>query len=76
MPDERRCAACGRILTDDDVGASRKLINRGLDLSDCLCLPCLCVRFSVKEPVLRRKIEEWREAGCLLFPPARPGESG
>ncbi|MBP5231345.1 MAG: hypothetical protein ILO68_06400 [Clostridia bacterium] len=75
MPDTFFCAACGAPLSPDDLGASRKLINRGLAGEDCLCLPCLSARFRVPEDRLKKKIEEWREAGCMLFPPRAGDDS-
>ncbi len=70
---EAVCASCGKKLGTDDVGLSRKLINRGLEEKDCMCVSCLSVRFSASEDVLRKKISEWREAGCLLFREKDPG---
>ena len=67
MPENAFCAVCGRELTPDEIGASRKLINRGLPEEECLCLPCLASRFRVDESVLRKKIDQWREQGCVLF---------
>ena len=69
MPEPARCAVCGRVLTRDEIGASKKLINRGLSDADCLCLPCLAGRFRVDEAVIEKKIRQWREQGCVLFDP-------
>ena len=65
MPDNR-CTVCGAVLTQDDVGATRKLINRGA--TEYQCVPCLAKHFHVGEEKLREKIEEWRAYGCSLFP--------
>lgn len=67
------CTACGRTVTPDEIGATRKLINRGA--TEYCCLPCLSQRFEVTEELLRQKIEEWRAYGCSLFPP-RQEETG
>lgn len=60
------CITCGKPVTPDEIGATRKLINRGA--TEYLCLPCLAKRFEVTEALLRQKIEEWRSYGCMLFP--------
>ncbi|MBO4453301.1 MAG: hypothetical protein J5793_05145 [Clostridia bacterium] len=64
MPD-MTCASCGAKLNADDIGATRKLINRGAE--EFFCVPCLAKRFSVSEETLREKIVYWRSTGCLLF---------
>lgn len=66
MP-EQVCTVCGRPLTQDDIGATRKLINKGT--TEFQCVPCLAEHFRVEEARLREKIEEWRAYGCSLFPP-------
>lgn len=60
------CVVCGKPVTPDEIGATRKLINRGA--TEYLCLPCLAKRFEVSESLLKQKIEEWRSYGCMLFP--------
>lgn len=69
MPERPVCAQCGVLLTEDDVGASKKLINRGLPAEECVCVPCLASRFRVGETVIRDRIRYWRDQGCLLFAP-------
>ena len=60
-----RCAGCGRGLTQDEAGLSRKLINRST--TQLFCLSCLSARFRVPEEKLLEMIERFREAGCTLF---------
>ena len=60
------CMTCGKPVTPDEIGATRKLINRGA--TEYFCLPCLAKQFDVTEALLRQKIEEWRSYGCMLFP--------
>ena len=62
------CLRCGRPLTGDDIGAHRKLVNRGA--TEFLCIPCLAAHFRVPEALIREKIEYFRRMGCLLFSPA------
>lgn len=59
------CESCGRPLGRDDVGLTRKLINRGA--TKYLCIDCLAQMFEVTRPDLEKKIEEFRQMGCTLF---------
>ena len=63
---KNKCIKCGSELLKDDIGASKKLINRGLD-KDFMCVKCLAERYGISEDRLREKIEYWRESGCALF---------
>lgn len=60
------CARCGRTLTADETGLSRKLINRGTTVF--FCLTCLSRDFRVSEQSLSEMIERFRASGCTLFP--------
>lgn len=60
------CEKCGVLLTPDDIGATKKLINRGMT-EGFMCIPCLAERYGVSEERLHEKIEYWRSTGCLLF---------
>lgn len=59
------CEDCGRPLTPDDAGMTKKLVNRGAERF--LCIPCLARRLNVSEALVRKKLEEFRAAGCTLF---------
>ena len=61
------CAGCQTKLDSDEIGLTKKLINRGL--TEFMCIPCLAAKFGVSEQYLHEKIEFWRQSGCLLFPP-------
>ncbi len=63
---QNNCASCGKPLSSDEIGATKKLINRGLT-EGFLCLSCLARRFDVTEERLKEKIEFWRDSGCMLF---------
>ena len=63
MPDT--CLRCGQPVTRDEIGLTKKLINRGT--TQWLCSTCMSRHFDVTVDVLRRKVEEFREMGCLLF---------
>ncbi len=64
MP-EPKCDRCGRPLSRDEIGLTKKLINRGA--TRFFCLSCLAEHFEVTEEDLKRKIREFREMGCTLF---------
>lgn len=59
------CAACGRELTGDEQGISRKLINRGT--TRLYCLDCLGEMFRLRREQLQELIDHFRAAGCMLF---------
>ena len=59
------CIRCGAPLTRDEIGLTKKLINRGT--VEYLCYHCLAAHFQVTVDDLRRKVEEFREMGCTLF---------
>ncbi len=59
------CLQCGSPLTRDEVGLTKKLINRGC--TEFLCYGCLAKRFDVTVDLLREKVEQFREMGCTLF---------
>ena len=60
------CLKCGRTLTQDEIGLTRKMINRGAE--HFFCLSCLACHFDVSEDILLEKIRQFREMGCTLFP--------
>ena len=60
------CKECGSTLSPLDIGATKKLINRGAE--EFFCIPCLAKHFGVEENMILQKIKEWRAQGCMLFP--------
>lgn len=61
------CIRCGTSLTPDEVGLTKKLINRGA--TEFLCYGCMARHFDVSVELLTQKVEEFREMGCTLFEP-------
>lgn len=59
------CAECGKQLVRDEIGMTRKLINRGA--TRFLCYACLARKFRLTVPALEEMAEGFREAGCTLF---------
>ncbi len=60
-----KCISCGRELTHNEVGLTKKLINRGA--TRFLCIDCLAHKFEVTREDLEKKIIEFKEMGCTLF---------
>lgn len=60
------CYVCGKEpLTKDEIGISRKLIDK--KTSQFYCIPCLAEQFEITEEELLAKIEEFKAEGCTLF---------
>ena len=60
-----KCYGCGAELSADEIGIYMKLINRGAE--KYLCIPCLSKELKIPEDEIRKKIEQYRKAGCTLF---------
>lgn len=63
MPEN--CIRCGSPLTKNEIGLTKKLINRGT--TEYLCYGCMAAHFAVTVDVLKKKVAEFREMGCTLF---------
>ncbi len=61
------CIRCHAPLSNDEVGLTKKLINRGS--TEFQCYSCLAEHFRVSVELLKEKVEQFREMGCLLFEP-------
>jgi len=59
------CGKCGKELTRDEQGISRKLINRAAKV--CYCMDCLAEMYKCSVKSLEDLIERYRETGCTLF---------
>lgn len=59
------CLRCHAPLTRDEVGLTKKLINRGC--TEFLCYDCLAAHFQVSVALLKEKVVHFREMGCMLF---------
>ena len=60
------CKKCGRELDGNDIGLTKKLINRGA--VEYFCIDCLADRFNCSRELLEKKIEQFRASGCARFP--------
>ena len=60
------CFICGKEkLTYDEIGLNKKLI--GLDVKKLHCLQCLADYLDISIDDLEERIEEFKDAGCILF---------
>ena len=63
---EKTCYVCGKMsLSKDEIGLTKKLIDKKSQIF--YCLPCLADYLEVTQEELLAKIEEFKEAGCILF---------
>lgn len=63
--DKEWCRRCKRELTPDEIGLTKKLVNRGSQVY--YCLDCLADGFQVTRADLEEKIRYFKEMGCTLF---------
>lgn len=59
------CRRCGRELTFNEIGATKKFINRGS--TSFFCKACLAQWLDVPEEMIDAKIEAFKKQGCTLF---------
>ena len=56
---------CGKELSGNDIGLTKKLINRGS--TEFLCINCIAEKFDCTKELLEEKIRQFKESGCTLF---------
>ena len=61
----KECKNCGKKLKNNDVGLSLKYFGRNIE--QFMCIKCLAKELNVPEPVLKSKIDEFKDEGCKLF---------
>lgn len=49
------CIKCSKLLTNDDIGFHRKMVNRGA--KECMCIECLCDYFGISVERAHEMIE-------------------
>lgn len=59
------CIQRGKELTNNDIGAYKKFINRGS--TEFMCKSCLADELKVSEDLIDKKIEIFKKQGCTLF---------
>ena len=65
--DGEHCMQCGRVLTRDEIGLHKKMINRGA--TEFMCVTCLARHFEVTEADIEERIRHFKAMGCTLFEP-------
>ncbi len=65
MDKKEYCRKCKKPLTSDEIGATRKLVNRGSQVF--YCLDCLAEAFDITREDIEKKIVYFKEMGCTLF---------
>lgn len=61
------CIRCGRPVSADETGLTRKIVNRGA--TEFFCYGCLAEHFKVSVDDLKEAVEHFRKTGCTLFAP-------
>jgi len=56
---------CRKTLSHNEIGAHKRLINRGAE--EFLCRECLAEKFRVSPELIDEKIRQFKENGCTLF---------
>ena len=59
------CKKCGKELSGNDIGLTKKLINHGS--TEFLCINCIAEKFDCTKELLEEKIRQFKESGCTLF---------
>mgnify|MGYP006980732697 FL=1 len=59
------CKKCGRELTRDEIGVTKRLISR--TATEFLCVDCLADYFQCGKSVILDRIRYYKEMGCTLF---------
>lgn len=59
------CKKCGKELSGNDIGLTKKLINRGS--TEFLCIDCIAEKLDCTKKLLEEKIRQFKESGCTLF---------
>lgn len=65
MENEKYCKMCHKEVNFDEIGLSKKLINRGT--TSFYCISCLSKIFEVDQQALAERIKYYKNMGCTLF---------
>ncbi|MBQ9511416.1 MAG: hypothetical protein IJR55_06970 [Clostridia bacterium] len=61
------CKNCRKPLSRDEIALYKRLIYRGAEDDECICIKCLADKLNVSEAALFDKIDHFKKAGCTLF---------
>lgn len=59
------CRRCHCQISKDEIGITKKLINRGTE--KYFCISCLAEAFEVEKRDIEEKIDFYKKMGCTLF---------
>ncbi len=59
------CIKCSKLLTNDDIGFHKKMVNRGAH--EYMCIECLSEYFGLSVEQSHEMVERFRRSGCTLF---------
>ena len=62
-----KCVLCGKRVTSDEIGMTKKMVSRGP--TQFFCMHCLAQYHGVPVENLYVKLEQFRADGCTLFGP-------
>ena len=65
MARKKHCRECGEVLTKDEIGLTKKLLD--MEAKEFFCFHCMAEYLEVEEEFLRAKVEEFKDEGCTLF---------
>lgn len=66
------CMKCDRELSQNDIGAHKRLVNRAA--TAYMCRYCLAEYFGCSVARIEAQIQRFRAAGCTLFTPLSEDE--
>lgn len=61
------CSFCDRVLTSDEQGLNKKILDGDVRRRLWRCLSCMAEYLECTEDELYDKIEEFKAEGCKLF---------
>ena len=61
------CKICGRVLTKDEVGLNKKILDSDAKNGFWRCLSWIAENLECDVDELKEKIEEFKAEGCKLF---------
>lgn len=59
------CIQCSKALNYNEIGATKKFLNRGT--TNFYCLDCLADKLDIPLSLIEEKIEQFKSQGCTLF---------
>ncbi len=67
MESDPVCKICGRVLTKDETGLNKKILDGDVKNGIWRCLSCMAENLECEVDELEEKIQEFKAEGCKLF---------